>query len=97
MTELRTCDWNKVIDFDIAKELVDELGACEKDEAIYEELKRYALKIAEEDDRRGGWITLFDLFNCMDRAFMWEAFDVADELDWLKTEDWVTEDEGGIA
>ena len=88
VVELRACDWNKVIDFDIAKELVDELGACEKDGAIYEENKRYALRIAEEDDGRGGYIALLDLFQCMEQAFMWEDPWVADKLDWLKTQDW---------
>ena len=88
MTELRTCDRNKVIDFDIAEELVGELSACEKDEAIYEENKRYALRIAEEDDRRGGYITLHDLFECMEQAFRWENECAVNKLILLKTEDW---------
>ena len=85
MTELKWSDRDKVIDFDIAQELVGELSACEHDWAIYEELRRYAIEIAEENDRRGGDITLEDLFDCMEQAFRWEDECVVYKLDLLKT------------
>ena len=85
MTELKWSDRDKVIDFDIAQELVGELSACEHDWAIYEELRRYAIRIADEDDKRGGYITLEDLFDCMEQAFRWEDECAIDKLDLLKT------------
>lgn len=85
MTELKWSDRDKVVDFDIAQELVSDVGACEHDWAIYEERKQYAIEIAEENDRRGGDITLEDLFDCMEQAFRWEDECVIYKLDLLKT------------